>query len=514
MSTAGPEARWPSLRDAAIVLLLCAAVYLPGLGSGGLTNTEGHRAIPGWEMLNDGDWMLPRLFGQVYLRKLPGMSWAVAASSAVFGQTEFAARLPSALATTGLSLMSLVFGARWFGRRYGLASGAAAALCPLFWSWGRSAEIEALNNFATAAVVLLVLDLSLGGARRRGERAALAVVLGGAIALAVLAKGPAYLTAAGSAVVAGLALRARAGRGQMSGHALPWLGLAVVIAVGILAPIVVAIARAVEASGQQPVTQGVSEFLWNRGMLSAVGVLGVLAMAPVALATALPASLGLLFPWGPDARAEAGATMPRSCFRLALALGLTSVLSLLMLTAAGVHNPRYAMPSLAFLPVLAGYVVRGAEGGFGARRAWIARGVLLGAPWRWAVLLMAGAAVFAFVIQPRQRGSSGRAAGEALAGSFGESGMVWADHMIEARPEVLWYAARAAERRGVDIRPVWVPGLAQLTSVPRSGGYLLLRSDAESGESEAFARAGLMDRLDSVASGKAHKYPFTLYRRR
>src|SRR5437867_1102164 len=98
-----------------IVLAVCAAVYLPRLGAGGLTNTEGHRAIPGWGMLESGDWVLPRMFGQVYLRKPPGMSWAIAASSAVFGETEFAARLPSALAMMGMALVAMFFGSRWFG---------------------------------------------------------------------------------------------------------------------------------------------------------------------------------------------------------------------------------------------------------------------------------------------------------------------------------------------------------------------------------------------------------------
>ena len=73
--------RGPALgRQVVIVLALCAVVFWVRLGADGLGATEGHRAVPGWEMLDTGRWLVPTMFDQPYLRKPPGMSWAVALS--------------------------------------------------------------------------------------------------------------------------------------------------------------------------------------------------------------------------------------------------------------------------------------------------------------------------------------------------------------------------------------------------------------------------------------------------
>jgi len=227
----------------------------------------------------------------------------------------------------------------------------------------------------------------------------------------------------------------------------------------------------------------------------------------------LPASLALLFPWGKDARAEAShGPEATSAYRFARSLAWTCVLSLIVLTVLGVHNPRYALPSLAFVPVLAGYVWRGVEGGFTPLRARIARGMLLGRGWVWPVILLAVATAYVGWLEPRQRATSGREAGRSLGEVLPDSAMVWSDHMIEARPEVLWYARLAAKERGQTIRPVWVPGMAGMLSLPRSGTYLLLRTDAESGEESAYSSAGFMDRLEKVWTGRVHKFECALYR--
>lgn len=507
LDQAGPG--WPTWRHTLLVVLVWAAVYLPRLGAGGLVSTEGHRAIPGWEMLRSGEWALPRLFGQVYLRKPPGMPWAVAASSAVFGETELAARLPSALAMLGMSLTGLVFGARWFGRVGGLAAGLATVLTPLFWSSGRSAEIETLNNFATCASVLLVLDMLL----IRGRSAAGTVIAAGLLAvslvLAALAKGPAGFAAIGSAAIVGLIL----GRGQKTGRGAWWVliaALAAGLSIGLIAGF---IDRAVTASGQHPITQGVSEFLWSGRPMTPTAIGQVVAMAPVALATLLPVSLALLFPWGPDARREAARDAEAaSAHRWARALAWTCLLSLALLTALGVHNPRYAIPSLCFIPVLAAYVSWGARGGFMPLRARIARALLLGRGWAWPAVLAVGAAVYIGWFEPRQRATSGLEAGRSLGRVIPDGAMVWSDHMIEARPELLWYAQQAAANTGKTIRPVWVPGMAAMLSLPRPGVYLLLRTDAQSGEESAYQSAGFMDRLEKVWTGRVHKFECALYR--
>src|SRR2546426_8692591 len=49
-------------------------------------------------MLEDGDWVQPRLNGVVYYEKPPLLYWSVAASYRLFGRTEGASRVPSAAA--------------------------------------------------------------------------------------------------------------------------------------------------------------------------------------------------------------------------------------------------------------------------------------------------------------------------------------------------------------------------------------------------------------------------------
>ena len=75
-----------------LLVALCAAMFLPRLGVGGLSYTEGHRAIPAWEMLESGELLVTTMFDRPYMRKPPGIAWAIGASSLVFGQTELAAR--------------------------------------------------------------------------------------------------------------------------------------------------------------------------------------------------------------------------------------------------------------------------------------------------------------------------------------------------------------------------------------------------------------------------------------
>ncbi len=238
-------------------------------------------------------------------------------------------------------------------------------------------------------------------------------------------------------------------------------------------------------------------------------------MPAAALAAALPGSLAILLAWkGPRGSPGAGEVGPRE----ARALAWTCLLSLGILAALGVHNVRYAMPSMSFVPVLVGHAWRRAMGVPGPRwregelvalqRGLRVRGQLSVAG------LMVGAAVWIGVLEPRERARSGREAGVSLGAALPDGAMVWADQMIEARPEVLWYARREAGRRGCTVSPAWIVGMARAGSeaLPRRG-YLLLRADPQENEEEAYRRAGLMDRLTKVWEGRIHKFSCVLYRK-
>src|SRR4029450_12799310 len=81
-----------------IVLLVWTAIYLPALGSLEIKGEEGRRILPAVRMIETGDYVVPRVGSEPYLRKPPLINWLVAASFKTFGQrNEWTARLPSAL---------------------------------------------------------------------------------------------------------------------------------------------------------------------------------------------------------------------------------------------------------------------------------------------------------------------------------------------------------------------------------------------------------------------------------
>lgn len=444
-------------------------------------------------MLRPGaDPLVPTLFEQPYLTKPPGIVWAIALSSRILGETELAARAPSALAATLGALAAYFFAGRWFGWRYALWAALAHVLTPQGWWFSRAAEIEALNNLAAQVSLAALLDVALG----HGRTAIL--LLGVASGLLMwLCKGPAGASTLAAGVLA-VALLDRS-RGP--------LALASIVALAppaLFAILVLVLSHRLE--GLDVVRQGVTEFLWSDTRPRAIGE--VFALAPTAWALALPASLAILFPFGPAlARERARDTHRETDF--ALALALACVLSLLLLAAAGVRNPRYALPAMVPAPFLAAYVARGVfTHAFERRRARIARCLLH--PALWIPLLAAGAVLFIVRHEPALRQSSGREAGLALGGHFEPGREVWADHLVSARPEVLHYARREARSRGHNARVRWIPNLGG--TLPAPGDFVVLRRDATTDEEAAYRAAGLWHRLEPVHVGRVHEFEFTLFR--
>jgi 4-amino-4-deoxy-L-arabinose transferase-like glycosyltransferase len=89
----------------AIVLLVWAAIYLPGLGSLAIKGEEGRRILPAVSMLRTGNYLVPRVGGETYFSKPPLVNWLVAGSFKLFGKrNEWTARLPSALCVLAVAL--------------------------------------------------------------------------------------------------------------------------------------------------------------------------------------------------------------------------------------------------------------------------------------------------------------------------------------------------------------------------------------------------------------------------
>src|SRR2546421_12968541 len=98
LDSPGPMSDRTALRLAGC-LGLSAALAFYQLGERPLSSpAEARYALIARAMLDDGDWVQPRLNGVRYYEKPPLLYWSVAASYRLFGQTEGASRVPSAVA--------------------------------------------------------------------------------------------------------------------------------------------------------------------------------------------------------------------------------------------------------------------------------------------------------------------------------------------------------------------------------------------------------------------------------
>jgi len=84
---------------------------------------EGLHAAIAQEMVERGDWLVPRLFGEPYFERPIFYFWAIAASLKTFGMSEAAVRLPGFLFGMLCTLSTAAIAWRLLGRRTGLLAG-------------------------------------------------------------------------------------------------------------------------------------------------------------------------------------------------------------------------------------------------------------------------------------------------------------------------------------------------------------------------------------------------------
>src|ERR1700738_4612853 len=98
-----------------LLVLLWAGIFLPGIGSVELAHEEPRRALPALHMVQSGEWLVPRVGSEPYLRKPPLLNWLIAFCFEVTGKpTDGAARFPSVLATLAMALAILgIAGKSW-----------------------------------------------------------------------------------------------------------------------------------------------------------------------------------------------------------------------------------------------------------------------------------------------------------------------------------------------------------------------------------------------------------------
>jgi 4-amino-4-deoxy-L-arabinose transferase-like glycosyltransferase len=205
------------LRTFAAGLLVGATLYFcffSGLGAMGLVGPDEPRyAWVARAMAQSRDWfgwITPSLYGQPWFEKPVLYYWAAGAAFRAFGVSEFAARLPSALAAL-LAAFTIAWAAR---QLYGLRTAWAVLLifptCVGVFGFARAATTDMIFASCLAVAMVLAAFIVLGqtggtgmGARHRTGKAVHLLALarfGGWLGLATLAKGPAAIVLAGGSV--------------------------------------------------------------------------------------------------------------------------------------------------------------------------------------------------------------------------------------------------------------------------------------------------------------------------
>ncbi len=244
-----PAASPASLRwlSALALGLLCWLAFFHGLGALGLMDkTEALFVEVGHQMYQRGDWVTPWWNGERFFDYPVWGYWMVALSFRLFGVTEWAARLPVALAASAVVVAAFLLLLVWplaaepARRRHGRALLGAAVLAtsPGWIGWGRTSTTD---MFLSSAISLALFGFLL--ALRYPHHPRLAALgrigLAGFSAVAVLAKGPVGLLLPGLVIVVFLSLT-----GQWGWWLRPWPLLAMLLLfLGVCLPWYVAAAQ-------------------------------------------------------------------------------------------------------------------------------------------------------------------------------------------------------------------------------------------------------------------------------
>ena len=209
-----------------VLIVLPAVLLYPCMSFHLLEPDESRYAEIPREMLERGELVVPLLQGEPYLDKPPLLYWLTAGSYRLFGVSEAAARLPTALAVHATLLLVYLFGRRSLGERSAFLGALALMLAPGFLSLGRLMILDGLLTLWTTLGLLAAFEAVRGGRLHWAWWLTAAAACG----LGVLTKGPIALVL----VLPPLWFYRRlSGRG-VGLHVVPLLGfLAIVFAVAL-----------------------------------------------------------------------------------------------------------------------------------------------------------------------------------------------------------------------------------------------------------------------------------------
>ena len=206
----GPAPRSRRWRSPFVLLLaLALPLFFVRLGAKDAWEaSEGRPLESAREMRAHGDWLVPYTNGQVDLTKPPVYAWLTGAAFSLFGDSEFAGRLPSVLASIGCLGAVYVLGRRRGGARAGFLAAFLLLTTAKFLWQARLAELETLLALGVL-LAYVTLDEAVElepGARRTRLFAAFWAAAGFAFAV----KGPVALLVVLPGALAGVTFCGRA----------------------------------------------------------------------------------------------------------------------------------------------------------------------------------------------------------------------------------------------------------------------------------------------------------------
>jgi len=185
--TTPTRSRWYLELQFYALLLFVLCCYAPRLTEISVRGEESRRGRIAWEMLDTGDWIVPRIQGGVVYYRPPLQNWLIALVGRATGQIDaFALRFPTLIAL--FMTVSLIYAyARTFMSRLGaFAAGTVFATFAQVLELGRLGETEGVFTLFVAGSLLCWKGLL----NRRSPAPVVWIVGYSLAALATLTKGP------------------------------------------------------------------------------------------------------------------------------------------------------------------------------------------------------------------------------------------------------------------------------------------------------------------------------------
>lgn len=180
-----------------LILAVVAVVFFSQLGTAPLWDEDEPRnAGCAAEMLERGDWVVPWFNGEIRTHKPVMLYWLMMGAYAVFGVSEFSARLWAAVLGTGTVLLTYLIGSRLLDAKRGLLAAVilASTITPVMLFRAATPDAPLIFLMTLAIAIYVVAVTNTAGSSRfatdyPSDRRVLALIYG-VMGLAVLTKGP------------------------------------------------------------------------------------------------------------------------------------------------------------------------------------------------------------------------------------------------------------------------------------------------------------------------------------